>query len=56
MATFSYLLMYFVPQFTETTDIYNNPRKCDISNVILRRPIYKINSWLRVAITYFKLK
>src|SRR6218665_993295 len=29
--------MYFVPQFTEATVYrYNNPRKCDISNDIMR--------------------
>jgi len=33
-ATCLYLLMCFVPQFPEATD--NNPRKCDISNEILR--------------------
>ena len=55
MATFSYLLIYFVPQFTEATDYrYNNPRKCDISNEILRiYCVYIKNSLLRVAITYF---
>src|SRR6218665_461556 len=51
-ATFSYLLMYFVPQFTEAIDIIT------FESVIfpMRFCVYIKKSYLRVAITYFTFK